>query len=199
MPLKSLMMVCLIYVFSFPIIGAVEPAANLAGLVYQDGKYYKHPSEGPYSGRVYRHFSNGKKSFEINLHNGELNGVWKVWYTNGKLKKKMYYKSGKLSGPYEIWYSNGNKFLHFDFVNGHLQKQVDGWYKNGNKWFVDVFNHGKTDGVLSIWNENGEFASKIIIPEEGLLNANPKEKNKDIVTINTLRRKIILERDNLGR
>ncbi|MCP4178205.1 MAG: hypothetical protein GY756_10595 [bacterium] len=199
MSLRSLMMVCLFSVFSFTLVGAVQPSTQLAGLIYQNGKYYKHPSGGPYSGKVYRHFSTGQKSFELHLNDGVLNGVWKIWYRNGKLKKKMYYKSGKLSGPYEIWYSNGSKFLHFTFVDGRLQKEVDGWYKNGNKWFTDSFSKGSIDGTLKIWNDDGNFVSAIKIPEKGLVNPNPKVKNKDIVTVNRLRREIIFTRDNLGR
>jgi antitoxin component YwqK of YwqJK toxin-antitoxin module len=194
---RSLIVTCLIFCFSFTIMAAFEPPTRLAGLTLQNGKYYKHYSEGPYSGRVYRHFSNGNKSFEISLHDGLLNGPWKIWHTNGKLKKKIHYKSGVLSGAYNIYYSSGNKFLHFNYVDGKMQKNVEGWYNNGNKWFVDTFNQGAIDGILKIWNKDGKLIHTIKIPTEGIKRLKTEAKNKDLAAIKKFRSEVIEVNKNL--
>ena len=50
--------------------------------------------------------------------NGNIHGLYQVWYDNGQLDIKCNYNNYNLHGLYQVWYDNGQLLVEVIYING---------------------------------------------------------------------------------
>lgn len=78
---------------------------------YRNNKYF---------GLVYSVYSNQHFEFEMIVHNGIKDGMYKTYYDNGQLKVKTSYNNDLINGPYELYSENGHLIEKRYYVNGKI-------------------------------------------------------------------------------
>lgn len=82
--------------------------------------------------REIQYHSNGVKSLEGPLLNGERNGLWKSWYEDGSLWSEGFFENGKREGKSVVYYPNGHKMLEGQYVNNQRTGLWRSWDEDGN-------------------------------------------------------------------
>ena len=66
----------------------------------------------------YEELNFGRATKEAEYVNGELNGIYKEYYSNGKLLKEVEYKNGVQDGTYRYYDEKGNVTIEYEYKNG---------------------------------------------------------------------------------
>ncbi|MCP4178475.1 MAG: hypothetical protein GY756_11980 [bacterium] len=127
-------------------------------------------SNTPYSGRAIRKYDSGQLAEEAYYVNGNIEGLYRLWYKNGKLKMKIYFEEGIIQDKYQVWYNNGIKFIDFSYSQGKLDGPAYAWYDNGQLWFDCKFNGGNRSGLFAVWNKNGKLEFQVDVVDDAPLN-----------------------------
>ncbi len=118
----------------------------------------------PYSGRVYRFYSNSFDTLWVRSYkDGLKNGVWKKYFLNGEIKEKRKFRNGKKEGDYVGYYAGGNKNFIFKFQKGEYNGTNKVWTKEGLLIEEANFKNGYEYGVQKTWYLNGKIKSNYII------------------------------------
>ena len=167
-------------------------------LDYIKGKYFQRNTIAPFSGKAIDKHYNGNKKLEINIKDGQLDGVSREWAFNGKKIFEANYERNVPVGKEMRWYDNGNKKQEVHFVNGladgiatewfsNAQKMSEGkmvkgveeglftwWYKDGQKEQEVNYKNGKPDGLVKKWHPQGQLQLETHF-QKGLKNGTTKE------------------------
>lgn len=82
--------------------------------------------------REIHYHSNGVKSLEGPLLNGERNGLWQSWYEDGSLWSEGYFENGKREGKALVYYPNGSKMLEGQYAGDRRTGLWRSWDEDGN-------------------------------------------------------------------
>ncbi len=124
-------------------------------LDYIKGKYFQRNTIAPFSGKAIDKHYNGKKKLEINIKDGQLNGVSREWAFNGKKVFEANYERNIPVGTEMRWYDNGNKKQEVPFVNGLPDGIATEWYANGQKMSEGKMVKGVEEGLFTWWYKDG--------------------------------------------
>ena len=75
-------------------------------------------------------FDDGNLKFEIELINGQRNGIGKVYYPNGKLKFEGKYINGQKNGEGKAYFKDGKVEFEGEYLNDKSWNGK-GYNKNG--------------------------------------------------------------------
>ena len=112
--------------------------------------------DGELDGLKTNWYENGQREQEATFKDGELDGLITDWYENGQKKSKKSYKDGKKDGLWIEWHENGQKGFEGNFKDGKREELQTQWYENGQKMGVGSFKNGKLHGLETRWYENGQ-------------------------------------------
>lgn len=65
------------------------------------------------------------------LKNGEINGLYELYYPNGELRRSIMYNNGFIDGIYMCWWRNGKIHINCNYKNGELHGQYCEYNENG--------------------------------------------------------------------
>ncbi len=99
-------------------------------------------AHGPYK----RYDTDGNFTGDLNLKDGDLDGLQK-YYQNGKITEESMYVSGKKHGKTVYYYQNGNKSAERTYENGELHGPSIYYYPNGGIRCSYTYKNGELDGV----------------------------------------------------
>ncbi len=130
-------------------------------LDYIKGKYFQKNTIPPFTGKAIDKHYNGKKKLEINLKDGQLNGVSREWAFNGKKIFEATYEKNVPVGTETRWYDNGNKKQEVHFVNGMADGVATEWYANAQKMSEGKMVKGVEEGLFTWWFKNGDKEQEV--------------------------------------
>lgn len=107
-----------------------------------------------FSGTISKQENNSRA--ELQVKNGQLNGVATYFYASGKLMEKGLFVNGQKDQKWERYNENG-QVNAIAFYN--LGKKDGNWTvfdDKGNKRFEMTYADGKKSGVWTSWDENGK-------------------------------------------
>lgn len=122
---------------------------------------------------------------EMVYKNGDLNGLFTVWYLSGAKKSECFYANGKKSGKHTEWFENGTKQLELEYLNNTRNGIESKWNSNGVKLSEIEYKDGLKNGMTTIWDadgnktteqeyKNGEVIKNYLAP---MLAREPKNEN----------------------
>lgn len=82
--------------------------------------------------REIQYHSNGVKSLEGPLLNGERNGLWQSWYEDGNLWSEGNFEKGKRQGKAVVYHPNGRKMLEGQYTDDQRTGLWHSWDEDGN-------------------------------------------------------------------
>lgn len=121
--------------------------------------YYKGiPFTGNLNGKGYK---NDLSSYNIQVKEGKLNGVYEEFYES-KLILKTNYKSGERLGLYEEYYTSGQLKVQTTLDNNKYIGLLKEYHENGQLEWKGYFNKDNIrEGLFEQYYENGKLRSKI--------------------------------------
>ena len=130
-------------------------------LDYIKGKYFQRNTVAPFSGKAIDKHYNGKKKLEINIKDGQLNGVSREWAFNGEKIFEANYEKNIPVGTEIRWYDNGNKKQEVRFVNGLVDGIATEWYANAQKMSEGKMVRGVEEGLFTWWYKDGQKEQEV--------------------------------------
>ncbi len=132
--------------------------AQRAELEYRDGYYYKNGML--YTGtHVYR-YEEGTVKMEMNVRNGLLDGITRVYFPNGIQQEQRCYQDGEIDS---LWITWNEKGVRIGEARYRLGKKEGFWYiwdDNGTKRYEMFYKDGSKAGTWYMWDENGILVSE---------------------------------------
>ena len=132
--MKQTLLIILLLSFS---VGFSQQEYNINDLIKMDnGLYTEKFSDEPITGKVYGYYGEVKplkKVYIGNLLNGKKEGNWKTYYhSTGKKKYDENYKNGELDRLRTNWYENGQKEEERNYKDGKLVEVIGRWNEDGS-------------------------------------------------------------------
>lgn len=81
--------------------------------------------------RFSEHYSSGMKKSEVNLLDGQKDGLSEYWFEGGVLKAKCNFIRGLLNGKCQQWYPDGTLYIDADYSSGKLSSGCSVFMRNG--------------------------------------------------------------------
>lgn len=102
--------------------------------------------------------ASGKKSFEGNYKDGELDGEWISYHDNEDNSKSTQgnNKNGARTGEWTEWYSNGQTRSVTNYFNGIQNGAAEGFYSSGGKQFKTTYRNGLHNGAYAGFFDNSD-------------------------------------------
>lgn len=160
------------------IISSCTNKQNIESLIIKNGVPYTTNSEDPYSGQIFKLFSNGKVAYEGSYKNGIKSGQWLYYNLESKIIKEENYNNGIKDGTWKVYDDSGSGIINEqNFKNGIL----DGPFSEETNSLGGAYNfslksnykNGKLNGTYLLrvldhkshasqhedmqWNTTGEF------------------------------------------
>ncbi|MDO9214188.1 MAG: hypothetical protein Q8Q54_08100 [Methylococcales bacterium] len=139
------------------------------------------PNENvPYTGKLEKYYSNGKKQVESNYKDGKLNGLFTSFYENGRKKVEANHKNGMKNGLATLFDENEQKKSEMNYKDDELnglftlyengQKQAESIYKDGKEIKESVYENetqkNANDSMQKIKNrcqtQTGEYGAAMV-------------------------------------
>lgn len=112
--------------------------------------------------KVVCYYPNGKKSFEANYTNGDLNGKRILYFSNGKLMEETEFYFDVQTGPSKDYYSNGNlKSVQTHSFN-KLEGKTQSYYENGTLKSEQTYKKGIEHGWFTYYDASGKLLKSIL-------------------------------------
>ena len=108
----------------------------------------------PYTGLAVEEHPNRKRSAEVPIKAGKIEGIVKEWSIEGVLTSETKYESGLKNGLEKQWHDNGKKKLEVNNVNGLAEGKCLEWHPNGKLKSEGNYKAGKEDGLHVWWFDN---------------------------------------------
>ena len=107
--MNSMTKVLLVVFISF--LSSPSWSETIEDLVERNGLYYKKFTDVLFTGKI-------SGIYKGKMKNGQLVGLWELYYENGQLRGKGTFKDGKLDGLWVDYWSNGNVMGKTIFTDG---------------------------------------------------------------------------------
>jgi antitoxin component YwqK of YwqJK toxin-antitoxin module len=112
-----------------------------------------------YHGYMKRYHINGKLALEVNMIDGEKDGIYKDYYESGNLRNLEFYELGKRQGLIKTYYDRApsGKFLKSssECVDGKFNGLSSHYLINGVLQKEGVYLEDKVNGLCKYYNEKG--------------------------------------------
>ncbi|PBQ31944.1 hypothetical protein CNR22_09235 [Sphingobacteriaceae bacterium] len=136
----------------------------LMSYTYKDtkGQLLK-PMEMPTGDKtVICYYPNGKKSFEANYTNGDLNGKRILYHSNGKLMEDTEFYFDVQNGVSKEYYSNGNLRILQNYSYNRLEGKSENYYENGTLRSEQNYKNGVEHGWFKYYDANGKLVKSVL-------------------------------------
>ncbi len=107
-----------------------------------------------YTGLAVEEHPNRKRSAEVPIKAGQIEGTVKEWNIEGVLTSETKYEKGLKNGLEKQWYDNGKKKLEVYNLNGLAEGKCLEWHPNGKQKSEGNYKAGKEDGLHVWWFDN---------------------------------------------
>jgi uncharacterized protein len=140
--------------------------------------------------KIEAYYSNGKKSIEGEIENGEVNGHWVEYFTDGTVSEDENYDFGKRNGIQKTYYANGKVKSMETYYYGQIDGECRYFYENGNTKRIEFWTLDEEWNRWSFYNEQGQLTAtrlfyagvqqdEVLVPVEAPKDAKkPKAKGK---------------------
>ena len=127
----------------------------------REGKLFAKREAQPFNGKVVETYAAGKRKLEIEISQGQANGLSRGWYDNGKLEVEETFLNGTSHGPRTRWHANGNRKSVAQIEQGKVTGPFTEWHESGQKAVEMTLRDGKPDGIVEAWHPSGTRKSRI--------------------------------------
>ena len=127
----------------------------------RDGRLFAKGEAQAFQGRVVETYAAGKRKLEIEISQGQANGISRGWYDNGKLEVEETFLNGISHGPRTRWHANGNRKSVAQIEQGQVAGPFTEWHENGQKAVEMTLREGHPDGIVEAWHPSGAPKSRI--------------------------------------
>ena len=116
--------------------------------------------ENLYTGTSFDYYPDSVVHTAIELKDGQLDGITKIYFDNGQLEEIRSYSMGKMNGKWEKWNRQNVKVGEANYKD-HLK---DGkwfiWDDNGVLRYDMTYSEGKKTGTWFMYDEKGSLIDK---------------------------------------
>jgi antitoxin component YwqK of YwqJK toxin-antitoxin module/tetratricopeptide (TPR) repeat protein len=126
---------------------------DLYGYGYGD-KFFPLPDG---TGAVKAFYPNGRKSAELTLVNGQVDGQRTLWFSNGRLDFTGVKTMGKDQGMQKGYYPNGHIKSEEDNYYDNLHGRCRYYYPSGVLWREEYYYNGDLEGVCKEYDPKGNL------------------------------------------
>ena len=155
------------YLFVFLLVGLSSICIGQSRYAVDETNYYdkdmvvllKSTNE-PVTGVVYKNYSDGQLSWEINYKYGKQDGLKRAWFLNGPMRLEENWIAGELEGISRIWYWNGQLEVECNYKEGERDGLYRYWYENGQPMLEYNVRKGRKHGLFRKWYENGQLRTE---------------------------------------
>ena len=127
----------------------------------RDGRLYVKGEAQPFKGKVVETYSPGRPKLEIEISQGQANGLSRGWYDNRQLEVEETFLSGTSHGPRARWHANGNRKSLAQIEQGKVVGHFIEWHENGQKAAEMTIRDGKPEGLVEAWHPTGAPKSRV--------------------------------------
>ncbi|AWI26028.1 toxin-antitoxin system YwqK family antitoxin [Flavobacterium pallidum] len=106
---------------------------------------------------IQKYYSKGKLTKETTQIQGRRNGIEKEYYPNGNLSVVANYKDDQYDGLATTYHLNGGKQCEVSYKNGDIDGTTTCYYPNGTKKSTANYSNGQLNGVYAYYNEAGDL------------------------------------------
>lgn len=112
--------------------------------------------------KVSCYFQNGKKSFEANYTNGDLNGKRVLFYSNGKIMDEADFYFDYQNGSSKEYYSSGILKVSENYVYGKQEGKAESYFENGKLKVEENYHKGTEHGWFKYYDNTGKLLKSIL-------------------------------------
>ena len=109
------------------------------------------------SGKITAYYPNGNQSTDIDILDGNINGVRKIFFTTGKLYIDGTRKEEYDEGTKKIYFPNGILNVEQNYLNGTLHGVSKTFYPSGKIQIEQNFYNGDLHGTTRYYDEQGKI------------------------------------------
>jgi antitoxin component YwqK of YwqJK toxin-antitoxin module len=141
------------------------------------------------NGKIEAYYSNGKKSIEGEITNGELNGHWVEYFFDGSVYEEENFNYGERDGIQKTFYADGKVKSMETYYFGQIDGECRYWYPNGNLKRQEFWTLDEEWNRWYFYNEDGKLTTtrlfyagiqqdEVVVPVEAPKPVKPKGKGK---------------------
>jgi uncharacterized protein len=112
------------------------------------------------NGIAKKYYENGNLMLNINMQNGKRNGVFTKYYNNGSIQEESNYTNGLANGASKSYYYNGGLEFESNYRADKAVGKFTEYYKNGNKYYETTMVDGQRNGPFTYYNQDKTLFSK---------------------------------------
>ena len=127
----------------------------------RDGRLFVKGEAQPFNGKVVETYAAGKRKLEIEISQGQANGLSRGWYDNGQLEVEETFHNGISHGPRTRWHANDNRKSLAQIEQGKVVGEFIEWHANGQMAARMKLSEGHPDGIVEAWHPSGALKSRV--------------------------------------
>ncbi|MDB5258472.1 MAG: hypothetical protein JWM14_3167 [Chitinophagaceae bacterium] len=110
--------------------------------------------------KITAYFSNGKKSIEYTIKNGQFNGSFMEYHTNGTIAEEVNYLDNEIDGKYTVYYNDGKVKKYFNYKRGDLEGDFAEYHINGKIKIKGFCTDDSYHGTVEEYSELGKLIKR---------------------------------------
>lgn len=121
-----------------------------------DGLYYD--AEGKiFTGTSYEYYSDSVVQATIEIKDGKLDGLTKIYFNNGQLEEIRSYSNGMMHGKWEKWNRQNIRIAEANYSDNKKEGKWFVWDDNGVLRYDMTYSNGEKTGVWLMYDESGKL------------------------------------------
>lgn len=106
----------------------------------------------------YYYFSDSTSIYQSGTYvNGEMGGLWLIYYNSGRIKSSFLYRGGEKSGVFAHFYPNGTEFQTGFYKADSLHGRVLSFNQQNVLIEINHYNLGVKVGIDSVFYDHGKL------------------------------------------
>lgn len=127
--------------------------------VGDDGLYYSDDGK-LYTGEFREHYPDRQIKTTMNITNGQIDGLVKIYFPNGVQNEIRSYKEGVMHGQWITWNEQGSKVAEANYENGAKDGKWYVWNEEGVLLYDMTYTNGQRAGTWKMYNQTGQLISE---------------------------------------
>lgn len=146
------------FIILFALIVGVATIVD-AQLTLKDGKYYDQEDK-LYTGVYIEYYESGSKKVEMNVVDGEKQGITKIYFENQNINEVRLFDHNDMDGTWLTYDENGTKTGEASYKHGVKDGKWFIWDENGTLRYEMLYSKGKKVGSWKIWDNEGNLVAQ---------------------------------------
>lgn len=122
----------------------------------EDGLYYD--AQGNiFSGTSIEYYSDSVVQATIEIKDGKLDGLTKIYFNNGELEEIRSYSNGMMHGKWEKWNRQSVRIAEANYSENKKEGKWFVWDDNGVLRYDMTYRNGEKTGVWLMYDESGKL------------------------------------------